>query len=330
MNLPNRLTVSRLFLAAGLICVLPLAGIIAKIASLLIFIVASLTDLFDGKIARRTGEITPLGSFLDPLADKALTYAALGGFFILEVMPAWMILLMALRDVLVTGFRLTLNNDSEKMSARKSGKQKTLAQFFTTLIILLYLILRQTSFWEASYELFFRNYLYALLCFMVGITLYSGVEYLQVNWTRESLVKMIATFSGAGYSRWAPGTMGSLAGVAIAWFAEPFIFYPALLICLALGFLASGASIKIFKSDDPACFVMDEVCGVMIAVCLVPKTWPLYAMGFLLFRFFDITKPWPISLIQKSKHFSSIMLDDILAGAFAFALLHGYLFLILK
>ena len=200
-----------------------------------------------------------------------------------------------------------------------------MAQFLAIFLFLLYVIFRETSWCQGSHEMFFQSYSYAFMCFVVGMTLYSGYDYLRVNWESTSSVKLLATFFGAGYSRWAPGTVGSLAGIAMAWFAEPFIFYPALFIFLALGFLASGASIKIFKSDDPACFVMDEVCGAMIAVCLLPKTWPLYAMGFLLFRLFDITKPWPISLIQKSKHFSAIMLDDILAGVFAIVLLRVYL-----
>lgn len=140
----------------------------------------------------------------------------------------------------------------------------------------------------------------------------------------DLFVKMVATFLGTGYFPWGPGTMGSFAGILVAWFSGP-LTSAVLLIFIGLGFWACKPAVEVFQSSDPSRFVMDEACGVMIAVFLIPRTYVLYLAGFILFRFFDILKPWPISLIQKSKDPSSIMWDDLLAGIFANTLIRGYL-----
>ena len=144
--------------------------------------------------------------------------------------------------------------------------------------------------------------------------------------SRDRLVKITATFLGVGYAGRAPGTAGSFAGLALAWWSGPYS--PAvLLVFLALGFLVCKPAARVFSSNDPRCFVMDEVCGMMIAVFLLPPKFFLYLAGFILFRLLDIFKPWPISVIQRSPHPWAIMGDDLLAGVMANLLLHGYLLL---
>ena len=142
----------------------------------------------------------------------------------------------------------------------------------------------------------------------------------------DRLVKLTATFFGIGLSGWAPGTMGSVAGVLIAWFAGPAA--PALLLFfIALGFIIAKPATRVLNSGDPSSFVLDEVCGMMLALTLVPKDIYLFGAGFILFRFFDILKPWPISLIQKSKRPAAILWDDLAAGLFANVLIQLYLIL---
>ena len=103
----------------------------------------------------------------------------------------------------------------------------------------------------------------------------------------DRLVKLTATFFGIGLSGWAPGTMGSVAGVLIAWFAGPAA--PALLLFfIALGFIIAKPATRVLNSGDPSSFVLDEVCGMMLALTLVPKDIYLFGAGFILFRFFDI------------------------------------------
>ncbi len=141
----------------------------------------------------------------------------------------------------------------------------------------------------------------------------------------DNFVKITATFFGIGYFPWGPGTMGSLAGILIAWFTGDFFWLP-LLIFLVLGFAVCRPAIRVLNSGDPSSFVMDEVVGVMIAAASIPHTWQFYLAAFVLFRIFDIAKPWPISVIQKSKLPRAIMADDILAGLFANILIQGYLY----
>ena len=142
----------------------------------------------------------------------------------------------------------------------------------------------------------------------------------------DLFVKAVVTFLGTGYFPWAPGTMGSLAGILIAWFAGPF-FFIYLLIFAVLGFAVSKPATRIFTSSDPSFFVIDEVVGAMISVILIPGSLVLYLTGFLLFRLLDVAKPWPIAIIQKMKHPWAIMGDDVLAGIFANLVLRALIFI---
>ena len=148
---------------------------------------------------------------------------------------------------------------------------------------------------------------------------------ISVDSVRNFIIKITGTFLGVGYSPWAPGTLASAAGLALAWFLGSY--FPLFLVFfLVLGFAASGPATRLFFSGDPQCFVMDEVCGMMISLIMIPRTVYCYLAGFILFRVFDIAKPWPISRIQKSKHPSAIMWDDVLAGIFANIILRVFLF----
>src|SRR3989338_4383444 len=129
------------------------------------------------------------------------------------------------------------------------------------------------------------------------------------NW-----VKALASFFYVGYLPWAPGSFGSLAGLLIAWYFYGALPYLTIAFCL-LGFILCKPATAVFSSKDPAPFVLDEVCGMMLGVLWLPKTPVVFLAGFILFRLFDILKPWPISRIQKNPNPSSIMLDDLAAGA---------------
>jgi phosphatidylglycerophosphatase A len=129
-------------------------------------------------------------------------------------------------------------------------------------------------------------------------------------------VKIIATFFYIGFLPVAPGTFGSAAGILIAWFL-PGVFPVFLTVFAILGFWATAPARVLFKKNDPGMFVMDEVCGMMIVVCGVPRNLALYGLAFFFFRLFDILKPWPIRDVDRRPEPSAIMWDDILAGIFA-------------
>ncbi len=144
---------------------------------------------------------------------------------------------------------------------------------------------------------------------------------------------LIGTFFGSGLLKPGPGTWAS-AAVLVIWYAAAQIFHPAHLplLTLAAAILATligipAATIVARESDreDPGHVVIDEVAGQLIALILCPPDWPHAILALLLFRLFDILKPWPIRLLEELPEGTGIMLDDVAAGIFAlavFALIH--------
>jgi CDP-diacylglycerol--glycerol-3-phosphate 3-phosphatidyltransferase len=114
-----------------------------RLYSLIIFIVASLTDWYDGRVARRTGTVTVIGTFLDPLVDKMLIAAALVGFVEMRELhiPAWMVVLIISREFLITGLRTLTVSRGIVMGAERAGKFKTASQMTAIIAILVILCL---------------------------------------------------------------------------------------------------------------------------------------------------------------------------------------------
>ena len=138
MNLPNKLTLMRCVLTPVFLALMLMDFPFHYAAALLVFIVASLTDYFDGKIARRENLITNLGKFLDPLADKALTTAAFLGF--LAVLGGdqlcWALFLILAREFAVTSVRLLAAKDGVVVAASFAGKLKTVMQMVAIIYML--------------------------------------------------------------------------------------------------------------------------------------------------------------------------------------------------
>src|SRR5438067_5434752 len=136
MNLPNKLTISRFVLTA-----LFLAAMFSRIpyhetVALLLFSAASLTDYFDGKIARRDKLITNFGILMDPLADKILVCSAFIAFVGRGWMPAWMVVIIVARELAITGLRLLAASKNVVLAAEGYGKHKTISQIVAIISIL--------------------------------------------------------------------------------------------------------------------------------------------------------------------------------------------------
>ncbi len=138
MNLPNQLTILR-------VCMIPFFlifmlgkfdGTWAKWVALIIFVVASLTDLLDGKIARKYNLVTNFGKFMDPLADKLLVGAALISFVELGQVPAWIVIVIISREFIISGFRLIAADKGIVMAAGMSGKLKTVCQMVMIVVVI--------------------------------------------------------------------------------------------------------------------------------------------------------------------------------------------------
>lgn len=138
---------------------------------------------------------------------------------------------------------------------------------------------------------------------------------------------LTASVLGLGFSPVMPGTVGSLAGLAL-WL--PALLLPphlrlvgplaGLALSLALGVLALPPVIAATGKEDPQFVVLDEVAGMAVALCLAPPGWPWALLAFALFRVFDITKPFPIGRLEKLPGAWGVMADDVAAGLVAGAL----------
>lgn len=140
MNLPNKLTVLRVLLIPFFVVALLVGGgeiPMMRYVAAAIFIVASLTDLLDGKIARKYNLVTNFGKFMDPLADKLLVCAALICLVELGQIPAWMVIVIVSREFTISGFRLVAAEQGIVIAASYWGKFKTTFQMIAVVLMIL-------------------------------------------------------------------------------------------------------------------------------------------------------------------------------------------------
>ena len=144
---------------------------------------------------------------------------------------------------------------------------------------------------------------------------------------KDRLIKLIATFFCIGYLPFMPGTWGSLAGVLIYFFIRnnPFIYLLVLILLLVLGFYAAGKKKTLLGKKDDKRIVIDEVCGILLLYLLIPIEPAYLAAGFVLYRIFDILKPYPIKRAEGAGGSFGIMIDDIIAALYSFVAITLYL-----
>ncbi len=134
MNLPNKLTIFRVIL------VIPFVALMLNgydLWAVAVFIIASLTDLLDGKIARKYNLITDFGKFMDPLADKLLVCAAMICLVEMGRLPAWMVIIIISREFIISGFRLVASDNGVVIAASYWGKFKTTFQMLMIIVLIL-------------------------------------------------------------------------------------------------------------------------------------------------------------------------------------------------
>ena len=138
MNLPNKLTVLRVIMIPFfvLFMLVPVFGENSKWVAVGIFIVASLTDLLDGKIARKYNLVTDFGKFMDPLADKLLVCSAMICLVGLQKLPSWIVVVIIAREFIISGFRLIAADNGRVIAASYWGKFKTTFQMFMVILMI--------------------------------------------------------------------------------------------------------------------------------------------------------------------------------------------------
>ncbi|MBI2441670.1 MAG: CDP-diacylglycerol--glycerol-3-phosphate 3-phosphatidyltransferase [Lentisphaerae bacterium] len=210
MNLSNQLTVSRFGMAfvMALFLTLPLPW--GKTSALLVFLLAALTDFWDGRLARQRGAVTAFGQLMDPLVDKVLICAAFisfvaihhpgsaGGFAGAGIVPAWIVIIILTREFMVTGLRLLAANHGRVIPASRWGKHKTVWQMVVIVLILIGLAGREEllprllsganlqTFLDSFYDPYFRCLTFWLSALAAFFTVVSGSLYL---WHCRNLIR---------------------------------------------------------------------------------------------------------------------------------------------
>ncbi|MGH2567913.1 MAG: CDP-diacylglycerol--glycerol-3-phosphate 3-phosphatidyltransferase [Bacteroidota bacterium] len=184
---PNQLTLLRIILTPVFLAFLFSSDPTLRQLSLLVFFVALLTDWYDGWVARKWGYISKWGRFLDPLADKVITSAALVAFVFLNLVPGWTVWVIIGRDVIITFLRTYSELKGKTFDTSKFAKTKTFLQFVVIFYILFLYVARDIEFFRTHYASaieWLLNYslLYSLMVVTALLTLWTGILYLIDNW----------------------------------------------------------------------------------------------------------------------------------------------------
>ena len=185
MNLPNALTIFRVILTPIFIYLLFSSSMYSNLYALIIFILASVTDAFDGYYARKYNIETEFGNFLDPLADKILVSSAFISFYLLDLIELWMVVVILSRDFFITCLRIVMKKNGQSLKTSRIAKSKTAVQLILIIFILIFLALEKM---EASMFSLFGNIIleYNIVynaTFIVSIfTFYTGFRYFQNNY----------------------------------------------------------------------------------------------------------------------------------------------------
>jgi len=324
---PNGLTLFRAFAAL----ILPFWLLSEKpslhLWAIALFTLAAFSDFFDGLIARRFKLETRAGRFMDPLADKMLTLGCMAVFAIRGYYSPWFLVPIFTRELLVTFFRIGWLIEGQAVAAESLGKFKHGVQ---TALISSSILLLNTP--HVSVLSDFAGSLHALqfVCLWLSLvfSVVSGITFCR-NQRRLFLTPFFAKYvcaMGVGLLKPAPGTWGSLlAALCIlitAW--NPWLYGAVGLIFIAAGFWAFPRLEG--QGKDPGFVVLDEAAGMFVTLALLPLSPATVLGGFLLFRLFDILKPFPLRRLEKLPGFWGVLLDDIGAGIYAWLCL--WLFLV--
>jgi|TARA_B000000557_G_scaffold35503_2_gene25793 CDP-diacylglycerol--glycerol-3-phosphate 3-phosphatidyltransferase len=181
-HIPNILSISRVLLTPVFLYFLLFSNYHhAKLLSVLIFTIASVTDAFDGQIARKYGMVTRVGVFLDPLADKVLVLSAFFSFVILGDVHLWMVLIISLRDIIITILRMLMEAKGVTMITSKAGKVKTFLQIIIINVVLLSILLKAYGYNDYSDVFTKYKIIYALMLITTLVTVYTGFHYFYFN-----------------------------------------------------------------------------------------------------------------------------------------------------
>ncbi len=197
LTLPNQLTMLRIVLTPFFVAVLLSENTTLRQISLLVFLVAAGTDWYDGWVARKLGYVSRWGRFLDPLADKILSSAALLSYVWLDLIPAWMVWIVIARDFLMTGLRVLAEYRDRPIVTSKGAQAKTFGQFVVIYYILILYVAQslppiEEQFGTTIDTLMHPQVLYGMMLLVTLTTVGTMIVYFIDN--RKFLAEIYASF----------------------------------------------------------------------------------------------------------------------------------------
>ncbi|GAB4129242.1 MAG: CDP-diacylglycerol--glycerol-3-phosphate 3-phosphatidyltransferase [Ignavibacteriales bacterium] len=195
MVLPNQLTLLRIILTPVFYFLFISDEPFLEQISIVVFLIAAITDWYDGWLARKFNYITNWGKFLDPLADKILTSAAFIALVHINILPLWMVLIIIFRDFLITGMRAFFEYKKEYFSTSYLAKLKTFIQMTFLYYLLLVITLQTIDNLKENFNFLFeilldKNLVYLLMLGITILTVFSGIQYFVRN--KKSIEKIFA------------------------------------------------------------------------------------------------------------------------------------------
>ena len=198
MNLPNKLTVARLVMAFAFVALMSFPSLVTYLLAYVVFVAATITDYYDGKIARERGIVTNFGKLLDPVADKVLITGAL--VILMQApglhIPAWTVVAIVAREFLVTGARALAASEGVVIPANVWGKTKAVIQMVYVFVFLALVIIGDVfdalsrlvgvSWWGSFLAYYHKGVAigsFWAIIFVAVFTMYAGLEFMRGNWS---------------------------------------------------------------------------------------------------------------------------------------------------
>ncbi len=197
MTLPNQLSLLRIVLTPVFVVTFCVDNLLVNYLSFVIFAIASVTDYYDGVLARRLGKVSLWGRFLDPLADKVLISAAFIVFAMFRYIRTWMVVVIVARDLIITGLRFYAMFKGKPIQTSYLAKAKTFSQVAVIYFIFFYVLLQRTVLAEGRTSWILQkleawNLINLSMLFVTLLTLLTGLKYLVEN--RDHLKSMVLDF----------------------------------------------------------------------------------------------------------------------------------------
>ncbi len=288
-----------------------------------LFFIGVFTDYLDGHLARLHNTVSGFGKIIDPTMDKILILGPLAVFAALGLYSPWWVVVIVAREAVVTFCRVGWYLEGRAVGAERLGKWKFAVQTAVVIAGLAFFLCDGAQVPESLPQIL-KQILFLLLISATILTVLSGVSFFTSNhlhFQSRAFAKFVSA-CGVGTFPLAPGTWGSLVGALLAWMVSWNLW-------LHLGVLAgvfwagkwAVDRLDLSKGEDPGYVVMDEVAGALLTFLGYSMTPARFLAGFILFRAFDIWKPFPIRRLEKFPGFWGIMADDLGAGVYAWLLL---------